>query len=637
MPKPFFSLAILLSLSFWPFGQRPAQSPAAAILQHYQENWTSFEAATTHYLAVSKASESSAEAILEAHLQTRLAYKKLEYLLAYYDEDAVKDFFNGAPLPVIRQIGREIKVLDPEGLQVLDELVVEAEMDHFQIQFLVERLADRIADMQDFETQRYLNEPYILDAMCQQVVRMMTLGITGFDTPGTLAAVPEAKVSLEAMAQDFASFESVCTPASQNAYHQTIQAFREAASLFTTDFESLDRMSLIRNHLNPLYRNLRRFHQQMGYPQHSALTAREQSINDQAETPFSTDFLNSYYFTYQAGHQESEAQVELGRFLFYEPAMSADASMSCASCHQPNKAFTDGLTKSLDNQGEPVLRNAPTLLNAVFAQRHFYDLRADKLENQLADVFHNEREFQSDFAQLSERLQQSEEYVRLFETAYPGVPSDRLINHHHIVSAMTAYVRTLQSFDSPFDRYVRAESNELDPLAVEGFNLFMGKAACGTCHFAPTFSGLVPPDYHENESEVLGVPADKAASQLDPDLGRIMNGRYHEQAEHLRHSFKTVGIRNVALTGPYMHNGVFETLSEVVDFYNRGGGAGMGLEVPYQTLGADPLALTEREQTAIVRFMESLTDTVGTTAYPKHLPAFDEGSAWSRLPRKLEY
>ncbi|MEL7530162.1 MAG: cytochrome c peroxidase, partial [Bacteroidota bacterium] len=357
-----------------------------------------------------------------------------------------------------------------------------------------------------------------------------------------------------------------------------------------------------------------------------------------ARSPFGPDFLNSFYFTYQSRPLETEAQKQLGKFLFYEPAMSADAKMSCASCHQPNRAFTDGLARSLDNSGEAfVARNAPTLLNSVYAQRHFYDLRADKLENQLRDVFHNEREFQSDFVELIGRLQESSEYMALFRAAYPGLNDKQLLSRHTIVSAMTAYVRTLKSFNSPFDQYIRKESQELDPEAIAGFNLFMGKANCGTCHFPPTFSGLVPPGYHENETEVLGVPADKAATKLDEDEGRILNKRFHEQADHYRYSFKTMGVRNVALTAPYMHNGVFETLEEVLDFYNRGGGAGMGLEVPHQTLGADPLGLTDEEQTAIIRFMESLTDTVGTSHYPARLPAFDPSSELESLERRLQY
>jgi cytochrome c peroxidase len=193
---------------------------------------------------------------------------------------------------------------------------------------------------------------------------------------------------------------------------------------------------------------------------------------------------------------------------------------------------------------------------------------------------------------------------------------------------MEAYVGSLHSFDSPFDRYLRGEGEEIDPAVKRGFNLFMGKAVCGTCHFAPVFNGTVPPRFVDTESEVLGVPmtADTPRAELDPDLGRIANGKPAEAAPFFRHSFKTPTVRNIALTAPYMHNGVYETLEEVMHFYNIGGGAGLGIELENQTLPFDHLGLNEQETQDIIAFMEALTDTAGMTAVPARLPAFPEGS-----------
>ena len=134
----------------------------------------------------------------------------------------------------------------------------------------------------------------------------------------------------------------------------------------------------------------------------------------------------------------------------------------------------------------------------------------------------------------------------------------------------------------------------------------MGKAACATCHFPPAFNGTVPPKYMETEFENLGVPknADFDHPILDDDPGQF----HPYMVEEKRNFFKTSTVRNVALTGPYMHNGVYESLEEVVQFYNVGGGQGMGLEVPYQTLPPDSLHLTDKEQKALVAFMQSLTD-----------------------------
>lgn len=133
-------------------------------------------------------------------------------------------------------------------------------------------------------------------------------------------------------------------------------------------------------------------------------------------------------------------------------------------------------------------------------------------------------------------------------------------------------------------------------------------AGCGTCHFAPLFNGTVPPAYTQTESEVIGVPSRAVTRNagIDPDLGRFVITRRPTQ----RHAFKTPTLRNVELTAPYMHNGVYRTLEEVLDFYNRGGGAGIGSEVPNQTLPFDKLDLTTTEQRAIIAFLRTLTDTL---------------------------
>jgi cytochrome c peroxidase len=142
---------------------------------------------------------------------------------------------------------------------------------------------------------------------------------------------------------------------------------------------------------------------------------------------------------------------------------------------------------------------------------------------------------------------------------------------------------------------------------INGFNLFMGKAKCGTCHFMPLFSGAKPPRYYYMESEVIGVPSTvkKINAKLDADSGRYLSTRYPIH----QFSFKTSTLRNIALTAPYMHNGVFKTLEEVVDFYNEGGGKGLHIAPPNQSLPFDKLNLTPQEKKDIISFMKTLTDT----------------------------
>jgi cytochrome c peroxidase len=235
-----------------------------------------------------------------------------------------------------------------------------------------------------------------------------------------------------------------------------------------------------------------------------------------------------------------------------------------------------------------------------------------------------------DFVELADRLKESQEYVKLFEKAY-GDRDKYSISTWSISNSLAAYIQSLSRFDSPFDQYVNGKQVDLDEEVKKGYNLFMGKGACGTCHFAPSFSGLVPPFYKDAESEVLGVTTtfDTINPQMDPDPGRRYNGLPAEEADHFLHAFKTVTVRNTEITAPYFHNGAFESLEQVVHFYNKGGGVGLGLEIANQTLPPDELGLTHEEIGFIVSFMESLTDTIGLTGVPPTLPAFEGHPDWN--------
>jgi cytochrome c peroxidase len=175
------------------------------------------------------------------------------------------------------------------------------------------------------------------------------------------------------------------------------------------------------------------------------------------------------------------------------------------------------------------------------------------------------------------------------------------------------------------------EKKDYPADAKAGFNLFMGKAACGTCHFAPVFNGNVPPFYIDAESEVLGVTMglDSINPRLDDDFGRSKNGLQKEAFPHFNHSFKTVTVRNIALTAPYMHNGSFKTLEEVMEFYNLGGGVGMGLKIENQTLPSERLELSEKEKSQIISFLETLTDTSGLVGPRPDLPQFPGRQEWN--------
>jgi cytochrome c peroxidase len=154
---------------------------------------------------------------------------------------------------------------------------------------------------------------------------------------------------------------------------------------------------------------------------------------------------------------------------------------------------------------------------------------------------------------------------------------------------------------------MRGQRSAMKPNEIKGFNLFMGKALCATCHFIPLFNGSRPPLFYYQESEVIGVPSTpgKIDAKIDSDPGRysIINRNF------LKHSFKTPTLRNIALTAPYMHNGVFDSLEQVIEFYNNGGGKGLHIDLDNQTLPFEKLNLDAAEQRSIISFLKTLTDT----------------------------
>ena len=220
-----------------------------------------------------------------------------------------------------------------------------------------------------------------------------------------------------------------------------------------------------------------------------------------------------------------------------------------------------------------------------------------------------------------DKIRASHDYVELFRAAF-GDDTVKIVTPRNIQAALAWYIRSLEGLNSRFDEFMRGDRSKLSANEIKGMNLFMGKAKCGTCHFIPLFNGSVPPFFSETESEVLGVPKhpDTTAAVVDSDLGK-----FHTYNRELhKHSFKTPTVRNAALTSPYMHNGVYQTLEEVMDFYNKGGGAGIGIDLPNQTIPFDKLNLSTEEQEQVISFIHALTDTTGLTTIPKSLPKIED-------------
>jgi cytochrome c peroxidase len=220
-------------------------------------------------------------------------------------------------------------------------------------------------------------------------------------------------------------------------------------------------------------------------------------------------------------------------------------------------------------------------------------------------VVQNTHELGGALHEYATRLRADPAMLARFARSF-GLAGDSTVTPVRVAQALAAYERTLIALDAPFDRYLRGDTAAMTPAARRGYSVFMGSGKCGTCHFAPLFNGTVPPVFARSEVEVIGTPATRGwrHATLDSDSGRA---RLYASPGYLR-AFKTPTLRNVAVTGPYMHNGVYRTLDDVVEFYARGGGAGLGLNVPNQTLPFDTLQLSARDKRDLVAFLHALTD-----------------------------
>jgi cytochrome c peroxidase len=260
----------------------------------------------------------------------------------------------------------------------------------------------------------------------------------------------------------------------------------------------------------------------------------------------------------------------------------------------------------------------------VFNHLAMLDGKHISLQGQAREVMTKPEEMNSDEEAIVKKVMSCREYKDVFKKLVKYTPEETTPGFSHIISAVTFYYADFSYYYSPFDNAMNSNA-AISNDARKGFNLFMSKAQCGTCHFVPHFNGIKPP-YIGSEFEVLGVPADTGFLKLSDD-----KGRYNvNPAGETMNAFRTTTIRNSQFTKPYMHNGVFKTLEQVVDFYDGGGGAGKKLNVPNQTLSSDSLKLTKTEKNQLTAFIHSLNESIIFETAPSSLPASADKSLNTR-------
>ncbi len=364
------------------------------------------------------------------------------------------------------------------------------------------------------------------------------------------------------------------------------------------DFNLFDRANFITTYCNPLTKDIADLEETLKIK----ITRYNRLLNQDATTLFDKNAYNVNAYSPNLSSFITLDKVALGKILFADKNLSGTGTRSCQSCHQPEKAFTDGLVKNTVINSNKVLgRNTPTLINSALQAAQFYDMRVNSLEDQSLDIVQSSVEMHGSMKVSVQRLWADSAYRKMFTEAFP-VKNRNNIDTFEVMNAIASYVRSLVSLNSRFDDYMRGNKTAMNAEEIDGFNLFMGKAKCATCHYMPLFNGTFPPRYVKTESEVIGVPPSIQNKEIDPDLGRYNSIK----TESFRHAFKISTVRNAAATAPYMHNGVFTTLQQVIDFYDRGGGNGSGLKVDNQTLPSDKLNLSTAEKNNVISFIKSL-------------------------------
>lgn len=299
-------------------------------------------------------------------------------------------------------------------------------------------------------------------------------------------------------------------------------------------------------------------------------------------------------------------QIDLGRLLFFDPVLSKDGSISCATCHRPDKGFSDGRDRSIGILGTPVTRSAPSLWNVAFQERFFWDARASTLEEQMEGPLFAHDEMGNTPEHLLSTLNGIPTYVSLFNEAFPKGKED--VELAEVLTAIAAFEASLISLNSRYDQYAHGYHAALTQEEQDGLNVFRSFVArCAECHTPPLFTN--------RELAVIGTP-DPDGMPLDPGA-QTPTGDSDQ-----RGAFKIPSLRNIAKTAPYMHSGRFATLRETAQFYTKGRGhavpKGENLKLHWHIW--EP-KLTDRDLDLLVAFLHTLTDESLIPTVPMKVPS----------------
>mgnify|MGYP000479078323 CR=1 FL=1 len=308
---------------------------------------------------------------------------------------------------------------------------------------------------------------------------------------------------------------------------------------------------------------------------------------------FSFSIITSTLFVFSCNSNESNknkpeptTKEELGELLFSDPILSQNNQISCASCHIPDFAFSDTSSFSKGVDGKIGTRNTPSAMNQSARNFFFHDGRAETLEDQAAGPIENPIEMNLPIAEAIKKLNADKYYSAYFKKIYQELP-----NRVNLLDAIAAFERTLETGDTPFDRFMKEDTTAISEAAKRGQKIFNEKGKCFDCHFGPDFTG--------NQFRNIGLFNGKELK----DMGRFDATKDSSDIG----KFKVPGLRNISVTAPYMHNGMFKTLSEVIDYYNSPSDFVKG-SINSDSLMFKPIALSSTEKIDLLEFLKTLTD-----------------------------
>jgi cytochrome c peroxidase len=370
---------------------------------------------------------------------------------------------NGPALP-FADGENSLAVLPPQGFQVIEEMLFPKYDINKSAELLHQAalLKQIFLDIRDQKDPYGFQDKYVWDAMRLEMYRLISLGVSGFDSQSAENSVPEAAAVIISL-KDILRFYSGDIHDSA-LVHKLDEKLTSAVKYLNAqrNFNAFDRLTFIRLYANPLSEMLVLCTEKLNYN----LPSERRLLSPSAPNLFAYSFYDPSVYSPNEEANATEEKILLGRKLFFDNILSANNERSCASCHQPSKAFTDGLSKSLTlNDKDVVTRNAPTLLNAAFQPKQFFDSRAVFMEQQVFEVVHNPKEMGGSLASAVKRIQKDSSYLNLFDKAYAYTTP--AVSEENITNAIASYLRRLVSLNSRFDAYMHGNNKALNKDEVK--------------------------------------------------------------------------------------------------------------------------------------------------------------------------